>query len=79
MNAMGKIFGIHKSAADRELNKLGNETTGSCLLDAIKVLSDTDLARFEAEVDLYSKTGFVGVLMSRVLVTIPRRQCSRAA
>ncbi len=67
------------SAPECQLLRRGTEGTYSLLLDAAHELSAKSLAGFEEEIDFFSKTGLIGVQMSKMLALIEAKQSDMAA
>lgn len=67
------------SAPESILSRRGSEETFSLFLDAAHELSVDALTRFEEEIEFYTKTGLIGVQMSRMLILVDEKHPNLAA
>ncbi len=62
-----------------QLSEFGSELTYDIILSAAESLDDEELSALEAEISLFATVGLVGVLMSRLLVSLREGHMEQAA
>ena len=70
---------ISLSCPELQLRRFGDEAFYSSLLEATQSLSPKDLTALEEELSYYTRTGLVGVVMSRLLAGLASKTLALAA
>jgi len=71
-------YKLQKSAPERQISRPGTKSSYDMLLQATHNLSENDLVDFEDELNFYTKTGLVGLRMSKLLLLLQLEEVAEA-